>query len=38
MVRAKSAVPMDAGSQVWVSGILSPTAVEVTPTNPELTP
>lgn len=37
-VSAKSAVPMDAGSQVWVSGILSPTAVEVTPTNPELTP
>lgn len=33
---AKSALPVDAGQEVWVSSILSPTAVEVTPTTPEL--
>lgn len=35
---ARSAHPVDAGQEVWVSSILSPTAVEVTPTTPELTP
>lgn len=34
---AKSAQPVAAGQEVWVSSILSPTAVEVTPTTPELT-
>ncbi|SHI94185.1 hypothetical protein SAMN02745244_01385 [Tessaracoccus bendigoensis DSM 12906] len=34
---ARSALPVDAGQEVWVSAILSPTAVEVTPTTPELT-
>ena len=33
---AKSVLPVDAGQEVWVSSILSPTAVEVTPTTPEL--
>lgn len=35
---ARSALPVDTGQEVWVSSILSPTAVEVTPTTPELTP
>lgn len=30
---AKSALPVEAGAEVWVSGILSPTAVEVTQTS-----
>jgi membrane-bound ClpP family serine protease len=30
---AKSALPVEAGTEVWVSGILSPTAVEVTQTS-----
>ena len=30
---AKSALPVEAGTEVWVSGILSPTAVEVTRTS-----
>lgn len=34
---AKSAQPVASGQEVWVSSILSPTAVEVTPTTPELT-
>lgn len=34
---AKAALPIDSGQEVWVSAILSPTAVEVTPVTPELT-
>lgn len=34
---AKSTLPIDSGQEVWVSAILSPTAVEVTPVTPELT-
>ena len=34
---AKASVPIEAGQEVWVSSLLSPTAVEVTPTTPELT-
>ena len=30
---ARSAVPVPAGTEVWVSAIVSPTAVEVTPTH-----
>ncbi|MDO5735383.1 MAG: hypothetical protein Q4P15_02800 [Propionibacteriaceae bacterium] len=30
---ARSAVPLVAGTEVWVSGIVSPTAVEVTPSR-----
>lgn len=30
---ARSAVPVQAGTEVWVSAIVSPTAVEVTPTH-----
>lgn len=30
---ARSALPIQAGTEVWVSGIVSPTAVEVTPTH-----
>ncbi|MBK7819710.1 MAG: hypothetical protein IPJ61_01195 [Tessaracoccus sp.] len=30
---AKSALPVEAGAEVWISGILSPTAVEVTQTS-----
>ena len=30
---AKSALPVEAGAEVWVSGIVSPTAVEVTQTS-----
>lgn len=30
---ARSTVPIQAGTEVWVSGIVSPTAVEVTPTH-----
>ncbi|RMB58963.1 NfeD family protein [Tessaracoccus antarcticus] len=30
---ARSALPILAGTEVWVSGIVSPTAVEVTPTH-----
>lgn len=39
-IAAKSALPVAYGDEVWVSAILSPTAVEVTPTTPpdELTP
>ena len=37
---ARSEHPVDAGTDVWISGIVSPTAVEVTPTapTPELEP
>lgn len=34
---AKANEPVLPGQEVWVSAILSPTAVEVTPTTPELT-
>lgn len=34
---AKAALPIGPGQEVWVSAILSPTAVEVTPVTPELT-
>ncbi|MBB1509638.1 hypothetical protein [Tessaracoccus sp. MC1756] len=39
-IAAKSELPVAAGDEVWVSAILSPTAVEVTPTSApgELTP
>ncbi|MFT3888984.1 MAG: hypothetical protein QM713_12595 [Arachnia sp.] len=30
---ARSAVPVEAGAEVWISGIVSPTAVEVTQTT-----
>ena len=33
MLCAKSALPVEAGAEVWVSGIVSPTAVEVTQTS-----
>lgn len=33
---ARSPYPIPSGTTVWVSGVLSPTAVEVSPTNPEL--
>lgn len=38
-VSARSARPVAAGTEVWVSAVLSPTAVEVTPTDhtPEIT-
>ena len=35
---ASSEVPIPAGTQVWVSGIISPTAVEVRPVAAELPP
>lgn len=35
---AISPVPIPAGTQVWVSAIISPTAVEVRPVVPELPP
>lgn len=37
-VSAKSELPLSAGARVWVSAVLSPTAVEVTPTIAELNP
>ncbi|GAA4896254.1 hypothetical protein GCM10025789_12460 [Tessaracoccus lubricantis] len=39
-IAAKAALPVATGDEVWVSAILSPTAVEVTPTRApgELTP
>ncbi|HSN44612.1 MAG TPA: NfeD family protein, partial [Propionibacteriaceae bacterium] len=38
-VSARSSHPVAAGTEVWVSAVVSPTAVEVTPTDdpPELT-
>ena len=38
-ITARSALAVESGEEVWVSAILSPTAVEVTPTSapPELT-
>ena len=35
---ARASQQIEAGQEVWVSAIVSPTAVEVTPTTPELTP
>lgn len=33
---AASPIALAAGTQVWVSGVVSPTAVEVSPSHPEL--
>ena len=33
MLSAKATIPVDAGTRVWISNVLSATAVEVTPTD-----
>lgn len=35
-ITAAAEVPLPAGTRVWVSGVISPTAVQVSPSHPEL--